>query len=69
MNETSAPTLMQKKIDDFTLGDSLKVNAVILAALLAIPVVTYGVTAGVERIVNFRKNRKSKKFELVPLAK
>lgn len=68
MNETETTSLMNKKVDDITVGDALKINLVIIAAMAAIPVALIGVEAGrkaVVRLHNMRENKKSfaQKFE------
>lgn len=66
MEET--PTrMLDKKPEDLTTGEALKINAVIGVATLAIPVVIVGVFAGaavaVDKFKERRQARKDKKSE------
>lgn len=63
MNETATP-VMQKRVNDLTVGDTIKINIVGVAILAAIPLAIYGVVAAKDRVVAFRKNRKSKFVEV-----
>lgn len=62
--ETTNSSLMQKNVNDLTVGDAVKINLVILAVMAAIPLVGYGCAAAVERLSTFRRTRtENKAFE------
>lgn len=67
MEDETPVRILDKKPDDLTVGDALKINAVILAAIVAIPVAISGVIVGTDKAVQkfkeMRKNRKNKKTE------
>jgi len=56
-------TLWNKKAEDLTVGDALKINLVVIAAMAVIPVTIYGVGYGIDGIKRWNTNRKIKKFE------
>lgn len=57
--------LMDKKVDDLTVADALKVNVGIMIAVIVVPValgaVAGGVKAGVSKIRQVRENRRNSK--------
>jgi hypothetical protein len=62
MNEIeNTPSLMNKKADDMTVADSLKLTALVMAAFVAIPVVTAAGAAAFQSFANWRSARKFEK--------
>lgn len=67
-NENVQPTsIMQKTASELTVADSLKLNLVVVAVMAAIPAGLILIGVGIERIRNFRTNRKAKKNNVVTL--
>ena len=57
-------TLMDKTIDELTMRDTLKINLVVVAACVAIPMVFVGVVSGADAAWNkFKNHRKNRKTE------
>ena len=62
-NEIAKTALKDKKLEDLTVGDSVKINLIFLAATAGtIAVVSCG-AAGYERIADRLKDRKAKKAQ------
>lgn len=61
MDETPKVKLTDKKLDDLTVGDAVKINLVVIAATVAIPVMIVGASAGYEAVRSRLKERKAKK--------
>jgi len=54
----TSSSLMDTKVNDLTVGDTIKMNAVVVAVMVAIPlVIGVGVSAK-EKFTNWRKSRK-----------
>lgn len=53
--------LMSKKADDLTVGEAIKLNLGVLAVFCAVPIVFAGGSVAVEKISNWRMNRKLEK--------
>lgn len=51
-------SLLDKRMDDLTLRDSLKINLVVVTALVAAPIVIAGAVTAVEKIREKRAQRK-----------
>lgn len=64
MNETNPVSLMQKNVNDITVGDALKINGVVLAVMVGIPAVLIGAVEVKNRVTNFRNKRKAGKLAL-----
>lgn len=62
MNEDQT-NLMQKNVNDLTVGDALKLNAGILAAMVVIPVAVVGVATAVDRVRDWNVSRQLRKSE------
>lgn len=60
MNEETVK-LMNKNVNDLTVGDALKINGAILAVMVAIPLTITGVAAGKEKVASMLKQRKLNK--------
>lgn len=61
--------LMNKKIDDLTVGDALKINLVVIAATIGIPVVTLVGMTAVDSVKKKLRDRKTKNLKIVTPAK
>lgn len=55
-------SLMNKNVNDLTVGDALKINLVILAAMAAIPVSVCAVVEVKERLTSWNTKRKLNKM-------
>lgn len=55
--------LMNKNVNDLTVGDALKINGAILAVMVAIPAAIVGVSAAKEKFTDWNTSRKLKKNE------
>jgi len=55
--------LLSKRQDELTVGDNLKIAAIVTAAMLAVPVVVGGVSAVVSTILDARRARKLAKAD------
>jgi hypothetical protein len=64
MDEIVTTPLMQKNVNDLTVGDTLKLTLVITVAMAAIPVGVAVVGTAWQRIAAFRANRKNDNPEL-----
>ena len=58
-NETVS--ILDKKADDITVRDALKINAVILAVMVGVPLAIAGIAAGYEVLSQKRQERKAAK--------
>lgn len=61
MNEEVQPSLMQKNVNDLTVGDALKINLVVLATVVAVPAVLIVVGVVSEKVGAWKQTRKNKK--------
>lgn len=59
MEETISTSLMQKKVDDLTVGDALKINGVIVAVTVAVMTGLVLVPAAWNRFDTWRMARKN----------
>ena len=62
METTEVTTLMNKNVNDLTVGDAIKINIGIMAVMAAIPVALYGVGYAKDQVTTWRMNRKNQKF-------
>lgn len=62
-DEMQSPTLMNKNVNDLTVGDALKINLVVLAVMVAIPSALVAVGVVSEKVGAWKQARKNKKFE------
>lgn len=60
MDETKT-SLMNKKLDDLTVGDAVKINLAVIATTVAVPVVIWGATAAVDGVKSRLHARKARK--------
>lgn len=63
MNEEVQPKLLNKNVNDLTVGDALKINLVVLAVMVAIPSAVIACAVVTERVRIWKEARKNKKFE------
>jgi hypothetical protein len=59
-NKTS---LMDKNVNDLTVGDALKINLAVVGACVAVPFVIYGVTTVTDKVNAVRAQRKATRAE------
>ena len=63
METTEVTTLMNKNVNDLTVGDAIKINIGIMAVMAAIPAALYGVGYAKDQVATWSMNRKNKKFQ------
>jgi hypothetical protein len=58
-------SLMNKKAEDLTVGDALKINAIATGIMLGAFAVIVGAPVAVEKVSRWNRNRKARHLELV----
>jgi hypothetical protein len=61
--ETETMSLMDKKANDLTVGDVLKANLIVTAAIVAVPIVVGGTVTGVKKLAALYQERKARKLD------
>lgn len=63
MEETTNTSLMDTKLDELTVGDYVKMNAIALAATAGIVVALVGADTAVYKFKTWKSDRKTRKLE------